>query len=48
MQRTLNFDVMKFASKKLLFLFHREYILRSALKTYKKLCKNNNIKMGAI
>ncbi len=40
------FDVIKFAPKKLLFLVHREDILRSALETYKNLCKNNNIKMG--
>lgn len=40
------FDVMNFTPKKLLFLVHREDILRSAEKTYKKLCKNHNIKTG--
>ena len=40
------FDVMQFNPKKLLFLVHREDILRSAELTYKSLCKNKNIKTG--
>ena len=40
------FDVMAFNPKRLLFLVHREDILRSAEKTYKSLCKNKNITMG--
>lgn len=40
------FDVMQFNPKKLLFLVHREDILRSAEQTYKSLCKNKNIIMG--
>lgn len=40
------FDVMQFNPKKLLFLVHREDILRSAEQTYKSLCKNKNITMG--
>ncbi|NLK95284.1 MAG: DEAD/DEAH box helicase [Clostridiales bacterium] len=34
------FDVMQFNPKKMLFLVHREDILRSAELTYKSLCKN--------
>ena len=40
------FDVLNFAPKKLLFLVHREDILRSAEKTYKNICKNKDIKAG--
>ena len=40
------FDVIEFNPKRLLFLVHREDILRSAIKTYRRLCKNKNIKMG--
>jgi len=40
------FDVMQFNPKRLLFLVHREDILRSAEQTYKSLCKNKNIIMG--
>ncbi|MBX7403621.1 DEAD/DEAH box helicase [Clostridium chauvoei] len=40
------FDVMNFNPKKLLFIVHREDILRSAAKTYISLCKNKNIKIG--
>jgi len=40
------FDVLNFGPKKLLFLVHREDILRSAEKTYKNICKNKDIKAG--
>ena len=40
------FDVMKFSPEKMLFLVHREDILRDAATTYKRLCKNKNIKTG--
>lgn len=40
------FDVLNYSPKKLLFLVHREDILISAQSTYKKLCRNKNIKMG--
>ncbi|WP_027631536.1 DEAD/DEAH box helicase [Clostridium hydrogeniformans] len=40
------FDVMKFNPKRLLFLVHREDILRDSEKTYRSLCKNKNITMG--
>lgn len=40
------FDVMNFDPKKLLFLVHKEDILRSAEKTYKSICKNKYIKTG--
>lgn len=40
------FDVMSFNPKRLLFLVHREDILRSAEQTYRSLCKNKNIKTG--
>lgn len=40
------FDVMEYKPKKMLFLVHREDILKSAELTYKSLCKNKNIKTG--
>lgn len=40
------FDVINFEPEKLLFIVHREDILRSAEKTYRSLCKNKNIKIG--
>ena len=40
------FDVLNFKPKKLLFLVHREDILRSARETYACLLKNKNIKTG--
>ena len=40
------FDVIQFNPKKLLFLVHREDILRSAEQTYRSLCKNKNVTMG--
>lgn len=40
------FDVLNFKPKKLLFLVHREDILRSAQETYVSLLKNKNIKTG--
>jgi superfamily II DNA or RNA helicase/HKD family nuclease len=40
------FDVLNFVPKKLLFLVHREDILRSAERTYKNICKNKNVKAG--
>lgn len=40
------FDVMQFKAKKLLFLVHREDILRKAKITYESLCKNNDVSMG--
>jgi superfamily II DNA or RNA helicase/HKD family nuclease len=40
------FDVMNFIPKKLLFLVHREEILRDAEETYKNICKNKHIKTG--
>ena len=40
------FDVMDFNPKRLLFLVHREDILKGAEKTYRSLCKNKNITMG--
>lgn len=40
------FDVLQFNPKKLLFIVHREDILRSAEKTYKSLTKNKNIETG--
>lgn len=40
------FDVMNFSPRKLLFLVHKEDILRDAEATYKRLSKNKNIKMG--
>lgn len=40
------FDVMNFTPKKLLFLVHREDILRDAEDTYKNICKNKYIKTG--
>ncbi|MGL4990831.1 MAG: DEAD/DEAH box helicase [Sarcina sp.] len=40
------FDALSYNPKKLLFLVHREDILRSSEKTYKSLCKNKNIQMG--
>lgn len=36
------FDVVNYKPKKMLFLVHREEILRSAEKTFKKLVKNKN------
>lgn len=39
------FDVMQFNPKKLLFLVHREDILRNAELTYRSLCKNKNIRL---
>ncbi|MBU5486673.1 DEAD/DEAH box helicase [Clostridium sp. MSJ-8] len=40
------FDVLRFKPKKLLFLVHREDILRSARETYTSLLRNKNIKTG--
>ena len=40
------FDVMQYKPKKMLFLAHREDILKSAELTYRSLCKNKNIKTG--
>lgn len=40
------FDVMQFKPEKLLFIVHREDILRSAEKTYSSLSKNKNISTG--
>lgn len=40
------FDVLAFDPKKMLFLVHREDILRSAESTFRSLCKNKNISMG--
>lgn len=40
------FDAMEFNPSKLLFLVHKEDILRGANKTFKSLCKNKNIEMG--
>lgn len=40
------FDVLEFNPKRLLFLVHREDILRSAESTYRSLCKNKKTSMG--
>ncbi|MBE6051859.1 MAG: DUF3427 domain-containing protein [Clostridium sp.] len=40
------FDCLNYNPKKVLFLVHREDILRSAKATFMSLCKNKNIKMG--
>lgn len=40
------FDAMEFNPSKLLFLVHREDILRNAKETFRGLCKNKNIEMG--
>lgn len=40
------FDVMQFNPKKMLFLVHREDILRSAKRTFQSLCKNKKVEMG--
>ncbi|WP_244835049.1 DEAD/DEAH box helicase [Clostridium sp. BJN0001] len=40
------FDVINYKPKKMLFLVHREEILKSAEKTFKKLAKNKNKTMG--
>lgn len=40
------FDVESFKPKKMLFLVHKEDILKDAEKTFKSICKNKNIKMG--
>ena len=42
------FDVINFKPKKMLFLVHREEILRSAEETFKKLAKNKDIKTGLL
>lgn len=42
------FDVLNFKPKKMLFLVHREEILRSAEKTFKRLSKNKNYTMGLL
>lgn len=40
------FDILEFNPKRLLFLVHREDILRDAKDTYRSLCKNKNVSMG--
>ncbi|MEG0568214.1 MAG: DEAD/DEAH box helicase [Clostridium sp.] len=40
------FDVMQFNPSRMLFLVHREEILRSAEKTFRKIVKNKNITTG--
>lgn len=42
------FDVMNYKPKKILFLVHREEILRSAENTFKRLAKNKNVKTGLL
>lgn len=42
------FDVMNYKPKKMLFLVHREEILRSAEQTFKKLVKNKSIRTGLL
>ena len=42
------FDVVNYEPKKMLFLVHREEILRSAEKTFKKLVKNKDKSMGLL
>ncbi|WP_238907623.1 DEAD/DEAH box helicase [Clostridium sp. YIM B02506] len=42
------FDAINFNPRKLLFIAHREEILRSAEKTFKRLAKNKNITTGLI
>lgn len=40
------FDVESFNPKRMLFLVHKEDILKSAEKTFKSICKNKDIEMG--
>jgi superfamily II DNA or RNA helicase len=40
------FDVLAFDPKRVLYIVHREDILRNAQKTFASLCKNKNIKTG--
>ncbi|MGL4875805.1 MAG: DUF3427 domain-containing protein, partial [Clostridium sp.] len=42
------FDVINYKPKKMLFLVHREDILRKSKETFSKLVKNKNIKMGLL
>ncbi|HEY5525275.1 MAG TPA: DEAD/DEAH box helicase family protein, partial [Clostridium sp.] len=40
------FDVLAFDPKRILYIVHREDILRNAQKTFESLCKNKSIKTG--
>ncbi|WP_366516753.1 DEAD/DEAH box helicase family protein [uncultured Clostridium sp.] len=42
------FDVLNYKPKKMLFLVHREDILRKAKETFTKLVKNKNLNMGLL